>query len=105
MLGIIKQCERELMEWPEEVRGELADVIARLERGQMLSMPLSRPMPSIGPGVHELRFRDRAGIYRVIYWIAGASGIWLLHAFNKKTQRTPPSAIDTARERLKRIPK
>lgn len=103
MLNVLKQCERELLEWPEDVRGELADAIARLERGLLLSMPLSRPMPSIGPGVHELRFRDRAGIYRVVYWIAGAGRLWLLHAFKKKTQQTPPSAIETAKERLRRI--
>ena len=66
MLQTLQQCEKEILSWPEEVRGELADAIARLERGQMLSMPLSRPMPSIGAGVHELRFRDRSGIYRTI---------------------------------------
>ena len=33
----------------------------------MLSMPLSRPMPSIGPGTHELRLRERSGAYRVVY--------------------------------------
>ena len=42
MLMILKQCERELQEWPEDVKGDLADAIARLERFQTLSMPLSR---------------------------------------------------------------
>lgn len=105
MLTIVKQCERELADWPEELRGELADAIARLERGHGLSMPLSRPMPIIGRGVHELRFRDSEGIYRVVYWLAGAGVIWLLHAFQKKTQKTPQSAIDIAKERLGRIRK
>ncbi len=103
MLEVLKQCGRELDEWPEDVRGELADAIARLERGHLLSMPLSRPMPSIGAGVHELRFRDRGGIYRVIYWFAGGGAIWLLHAFKKKSEKTPPQAIETAKERLRRI--
>ena len=35
--------------------------------GLILAMPLSRPMPAIGRGVHELRLRDRSGQYRVIY--------------------------------------
>ncbi len=105
MLTILKQCERELEDWPEEVRGELADVIARLERGHMLSMPLSRPMPSIGSGIHELRFRDKSGIYRTIYWLAGKGSIYLLHAFQKKTQKTPPQNIEIAKDRLRRIPK
>lgn len=104
-LEILKQCDKELEAWPEDVREDLADVIARLERGQMLSMPLSRPMPSIGPGVHELRFKDRSGIYRVIYFLAGAGRIWLLHAFQKKTQKTPSQNIEVAKDRLRRVPK
>lgn len=103
MLEVLKQCARELSEWPEELRGELADAVARLERGQMLSMPLSRPMPSIGRGVHELRFRDRSGIFRVMYFLQGAGKTWLLHAFKKKTKNTPAQNIETAKERLKRI--
>lgn len=102
-LEILKQCEKELGKWPEEVREDLADAIARLERGHSLSMPLSRPMPSIGSGVHELRFRDRSGVYRVIYVLLGSAEIWLIHAFKKTTQKTSPQDIETARERLKRI--
>lgn len=103
MLEILKQCSRELSEWPEDVKDELADAVARLERGHMLSMPLSRPMPSIGSGVHELRFKDKSGIYRVVYCLAGAGRIWLIHAFKKKSQATPQQIIETAKERLKRI--
>lgn len=102
-LEILKQCHKEILAWPNEVREDLADAIARLERGQQLSMPLSRPMPSIGKGVHELRFRERSGIYRVIYFLAGASQIWLLHAFKKTTQATSSKDIAIAKERLKRI--
>jgi phage-related protein len=65
VINILRQCQKEITLFPEDVRGDLADVLARLEEGQMLSMPLSRPMPAIGSGVHELRFKDRAGIYRV----------------------------------------
>ena len=72
-LEILRQCEKELNDWPEEVRGDLADAIARLERGLLLSLPLSRPMPSIGRGVQELRLKDRSGIYRVVYLIASGS--------------------------------
>ena len=103
MLNVLKQCERELAEWPVDVRGDLADAMARLERGHVLSMPLSRPMPSIGSGVHELRFRGRDGIYRVVYWIAREGDLWMLHAFKKKSQRTPQGAVETARARLRRI--
>jgi phage-related protein len=66
-------------------------------------MPLSRPMPSIGKGVHELRFRERSGIYRVIYVLLGANEIWLLHAFIKKTAQTPKQNIELAQKRLKEV--
>ena len=103
LITILKQCERELKDFPEEVRGDLADALARLDEGLNLSMPLSRPMPSIGHGVHELRFRDRSGIYRVIYFIRKANDIWLIHAFKKKSQKTPNEDIELARQRLRSL--
>lgn len=103
MILALPQCQKEIKEFPDEVRCELADVLARLNEGHKLSMPLSRPMPSVGKSVHELRFRDRAGIYRIIYVFVGAGTIYLLHAFMKKTQSTPKQNIDLARKRLKEI--
>jgi phage-related protein len=99
----LPQCQNEISEFPEEIRGDLADALARLNEGLTLSMPLSRPMPSIGLGVHELRFRDRAGIYRVIYVLLGEGTIYLIHAFMKKTSQTPKKNIDLAQKRLKGI--
>jgi phage-related protein len=103
VINILRQCQKEIALFPEDVRGDLADALARLEEGHMLSMPLSRPMPSIGRGVHELRFKDRSGIYRVVYFLAGRGMIYLLHAFTKKTQQTPLQAIELAKKRLKEI--
>lgn len=51
MIKIMKQCQKEIEEFPEEIREDLADAAARLDVGTLLSMPLSRPMPSIGRGV------------------------------------------------------
>ena len=65
MLIFLPQAEKEILKFPEEVRGDLADSLTRLEAGLKLSMLLSRPMPSIGSHVHELRLRDKSGIYRV----------------------------------------
>jgi phage-related protein len=104
MVDILRQCQKEIGEFPEEMRGDIADAAARLNQGLVLSMPLSRPMPGIGPGVHELRFRDRSGIYRIIYAILGKRGVWFLHAFHKKTGKTPPQNIEIAKRRLKEVP-
>jgi phage-related protein len=103
MIHFLKPCVKEIQEFPEEIREDLADALARLEEGHHLSLPLSRSIPSIGSGVHELRFRDRQGIYRVIYFIKKSQEIWLLHAFKKKTQKTPQQNIDLALKRLKGI--
>ena len=81
MISIIKQCEKELKDFPITVKEDLADALALLDEGVNLSMPLSRPMPSIGSAVHELRFKDRSGIYRVVYFIRKQADISLIHAF------------------------
>jgi phage-related protein len=103
VISLVKQCEKELKEFPLEVKESLADALALLDEGVNLSLPLSRPMPSIGSGVHELRFRDRSGVYRVIYYIRKQSDIWLIHAFQKKSQQTPKENIDLAKQRLKGV--
>jgi phage-related protein len=103
MIRPLPQCLKEIAEFPLTVREELADALARLDEGHTLSMPLSRAMPTIGRGVHELRFRDRAGIYRVIYVFLGSGQTVLLHAFMKKTPKTPQLNIDLAKKRLKEI--
>ena len=101
MLTILKRCTEENLEFPEEVREAAADAFARLVEGHKLSLPLSRPMPAVGPGCHELRLRHRSGAYRIIYRLAGGGEIEVVHAFKKKTQATPSRNMDVARKRLK----
>ena len=103
MVLVVRACQREIEEFPEEIRGDLADALARLDAGLMLSMPLSRPMPSIGRGVHELRLKDRSGAYRVVYALVQRGAVHVLHAFKKKTQGTPLKNLELARKRLKEI--
>jgi phage-related protein len=103
VLVITSTCRREIESLPEEVRGDLADALARLDAGLSLAMPLSRPMPTIGRGVHELRLKDRSGAYRVIYALVRSDRIYVLHAFKKTTPTTPPRNLALARSRLKEI--
>ena len=60
-------------------------------------------MPVIGPGVHELRLRDRSGVYRIVYALVRRGVVHVLHAFKKTTQTTSSRDIDLARERLKEV--
>ena len=71
--------------------------------GEMLGMPVARPMPVVAPGVSELRVKSEDGIFRVFYFTATAKGVLVFHAFAKKTQRTPPLEIELAKKRLKEL--
>jgi phage-related protein len=66
-------------------------------------MPLSRPVPSIAPGVSELRLHGEDGQFRAFYFTASAPGILVFHAFAKKTRQTAPAEIQTGRRRLKEM--
>jgi phage-related protein len=61
-----------------------------------------RPMPSVGPGVVELRLHDDAE-HRVFYVAKFAEAVYVLHAFEKKTQKTAQRDIDIGRDRLKEL--
>jgi phage-related protein len=51
--------------------------------------------------VHELRLHARSGAFRVIYAVVTKSGVVLLHAFKKTSEKTPQRNIEIARARLK----
>jgi len=100
---ILKACRKEIEAFPEEIRGDLADALARLDAGLVLTMPLSRPMPDIGRGVHELRLKIRSGAYRVVYALVQRGTVYVLHAFKKTSQSTSARNLELARRRLKEV--
>lgn len=85
------------------LREEFFETIAMLENGEILKMPLSKPLSNIANGLHELRFKDRTGIYRVFYYLKINQVIYLLHALKKKTEKIPSKEIGIIRRRLKEI--
>jgi phage-related protein len=60
-----------------------------------------KPMKAVGPGVWEIRIRDASGAFRVIYLATLEDRVLVLHAFQKKTQRTPQQDIELAAKRLR----
>lgn len=62
-----------------------------------------KPMPSIGAGVYELRIHTRLE-HRVFYIAKLPEGVYVLHAFQKRTRRTPQADIELARTRLNQLP-
>ena len=89
--------------FPDEARMSIGQAIWDLQRGLVLNMPQSRPMAAVGAGAHELRVRDRAGAYRVFYYLRDERGILVFHAFVKKSQKTPLEEIKTGMRRLKEM--
>jgi phage-related protein len=89
--------------FPTEVKKSLGKAIWELQKGERLGMPISRPMPSVGPGVEELRVKDETGAFRAFYYARSSRGILIFHAFGKKSRATPASEIKLGQKRLKEL--
>lgn len=85
----------------DAARIEAGVLLRRLQRGELLGLPHSRPMPDIGSHCHELRIPDETKTWRVIYHL-DRDAIVLLEVFEKKSRSTPLPVIQTCRLRLKR---
>ena len=83
-----------------EARLEAGLLLRRLQKNERLSMPHSRPMPSIGRRCHELRITD-GGLSRRIVYRLDRDAILILEVFDKKTQQTPKQVIATCKDRIR----
>jgi len=84
----------------KEARVEAGTLLRRLQEGQSLAMPHSRPMPKIGKRCHEIRVRDESRNWRIICRI-DSDAIVIVAVFPKTTQTTPNSVIKQAKDRLR----
>ncbi|HMM57528.1 MAG: type II toxin-antitoxin system RelE/ParE family toxin [Xanthomonadales bacterium PRO7] len=89
--------------FPESAQDEAGYQLDKVQRGEEPSD--WKPMPSIGSGVCELRVHDEAGAFRAIYLATRPEGVYVLHAFQKKTRATSLHDIRKAQERFKLIPR
>lgn len=89
---------KRLRAFPVNARRDAGHQLDRLQQG--LRPDGFKPMPAVGPGVEEIRVRDEAGVFRVIYLARRPESIYVLHAFQNKTQRTSPLDIELAKRRL-----
>jgi len=80
-------------------RIETGYLLRRLQAGEKLGLPHSRPMPDIGRGCHELRVNDETVTWRVFYAIEPMA-IVILGVESKKTQTTPKPVLDACRRRI-----
>lgn len=84
----------------QAARLEAGYLLRRLQRGEALGMPHSRPLPSIGARCHELRINDERTTWRIIYRI-DSDAIVILEVFNKKSRTTPKAIVDVCKKRLR----
>lgn len=89
--------------FPEEIKKSLGYLIFKLQLGEKLSAPHSKSMSSIDKGCHELRVKDRDGMYRAFYYLKIEGKVLIFHAFQKKAQKTPKKEIDLGKKSLKEM--
>jgi phage-related protein len=83
-----------------EARRETGFLLRLLQEGESLSLPHSRPMPSIGKACHELRVNDQNITWRLFYRV-DPDAIVILEVDEKKTQATRKTTIDLCQQRIK----
>ena len=91
----------DLRAFPQASRREAGYQLDRVQHGQ--EPDDWKPMNSVGRGVREIRIRDAAGAFRIIYVAKFADAVYVLHCFQKKTAKTSKTDIELASERLRAL--
>src|SRR5436309_16141748 len=83
-----------------EGRIEAGYLLRRLQAGAKLSLPQSRPMPSIGRRCHELRIDDQNRMWRIVYRL-DSDAVLILDVFEKKRHKTPKKVVENCKRRIR----
>ncbi|HEX9450028.1 MAG TPA: type II toxin-antitoxin system RelE/ParE family toxin [Burkholderiales bacterium] len=91
----------DLRAFPRGARREAGFQIDRVQHGHD---PFDwKPVATVGQGIREIRLRDESGAYRILYVAKLEDAVYVLHCFQKKTQKTPAGDIGLARLRYKEL--
>src|ERR1700722_1009622 len=91
----------DLRAFPDSARHEAGHQIDLVQQGYQADD--WKPMQTIGPGVREIRIRDAAGAFRVIYVAKFADAVYVLHCFRKTTQKTSARDVALATSRYREL--
>ena len=91
----------DLRAFPLMARREAGHQIDQVQQG--IEPDDWKPMPRVGSGVQEIRIRDAGGAFRVIFVAKFAAAVYVLHCFQKKTQKTSKSDLDLAEKRYREL--
>ena len=89
---------KSIRDFPEDARQDVGYQLDKVQRGDQPDD--FKPMSVIGKGVEEIRVSESSGAYRVIYVAWRVEAVYVLHAFQKKTQATQKKDLEIARQRL-----
>jgi phage-related protein len=92
-----------IREQSASIKQEIGEALRDVQRGVTLGMPLSKPMPDVAAGTHELRIKGETTAVRIFYFVKMADAIAVFHGFQKQTQKTPRHEIQVGQKRLKEI--
>ena len=91
----------DLRAFPLTVRREAGHQLDQVQNGQ--EPDDWKPMNTVGQGVKEIRIRDASGAFRVIYVAKFADAVYVLHCFQKKTEKTSKTDLDLATKRYREL--
>jgi phage-related protein len=91
-----------LRSWPKLIRQDFGVALSEMQAGSPAALPV-RPMPSIAPGVFELKNSDENKWYRMIYLARVENTIYVLHCFTKNTGKTEKRDLLIAQQRWKQV--
>jgi phage-related protein len=100
-LAWVGDTKRQVQGFPEDARGEAGHQLWRVQMGR--DPDDWKPMPSIGTSVREVRIHEPSGAFRIVYIATLSEAVYVLHAFQKKTQRTDKRDVELATARLKAV--
>ena len=89
----------DLRAFPPSAKREAGYQIDQVQNG--LDPDDWKPMKAVGQGVREIRVRDSDGAFRVIYIANFADAVYVIHCFQKKTEKTNKMDIDLASRRYR----
>jgi phage-related protein len=96
-IGAVK---KDLMDFPDDARRQAGFELRSIQQGDLPSD--FKPMSTVGKGVEEIRIRTDDA-YRIFYVARFEEAVYILHAFQKKTQKTSSSDIELGQQRYKQM--
>ncbi|MBY0510897.1 MAG: type II toxin-antitoxin system RelE/ParE family toxin [Rhodospirillaceae bacterium] len=91
----------DLRDLPKGVKRQVGFQLDKVQYGE--APDDMKPMPAIGNGAAEIRIRDEAGAFRAVYVAKFEDAVYVLHVFQKKTQKTAQKDLDLATARYKEM--